>query len=91
MANPNPTHKFKKGVVTNPNGRPKKGTSLTDLLEKHLDKEEFVKEVIRLAKEEGRESLIKYIIDRIDGKITEKHEVSTPESRKFNVKITKDE
>ncbi len=75
----------------NRNGRPKKGHTLTDLLEKHLDKEEFIKEVIKLAQEKNDITLIKYIYDRIDGKITEKHEVSTPESRKFNVKITKDE
>ena len=88
MANPNPTHKFKKGEINNPNGRPKKGQSLTDLLNKKLDKEKFIEELIKYA--ETDPVMKKYIFDRIDGKVVEKHELSSPDDKDFTIKIVKD-
>ena len=34
MGNPNPVHKFKPGVSGNPKGRPKKGYSITEMMQK---------------------------------------------------------
>ena len=78
---PNP---FKPGDPRiNRNGRPKKGKTLTDILEKHLRRRRFdddekrrsakellAKQVIDLALA-GDLTAIKYIFDRIDGKPTE--------------------
>ena len=76
--------KFEKGDPRiNRAGRPKKGQTLTDLLEAKLDKEDFVQKVINLLNshldkgETPPDALIKYIFDRIDGKPTEKVEVDS--------------
>jgi len=67
----------------NRKGRPKKGETLTDLLEAKLDKEDFVNKVVKLVNsyldkgETPPDALIKYVFDRIDGKPTEKHEVES--------------
>lgn len=60
--------KFEKGDPRiNRNGRPKKGTTITDLINKKLDKDEFTDIVIQMAQKEP--SIMKYLIDRIDGKV----------------------
>ena len=71
---------FVKGVVTNPNGRPKKGQTLTDILEKHgkkiaedgtgknVARKELLADMVwKLAIEEKDLAAAKYIFDRIDG------------------------
>jgi len=65
----------------NYNGRPKKGKTLTDILEKHLrrrkempdgkrmsHKDILAIKLIELAEENGDTTVLKYIYDRIDGK-----------------------
>lgn len=87
-----------RGFAENPqfinrNGRPRKGKSLTELLEKELAKkreggrtnrEELVRTLIDLAVKEKDLVAIKYLWDRIDGRPTEKVEqidFITPETR----------
>jgi hypothetical protein len=65
------TRGHKKGQCTNPNGRPPKGTALTDILRMKLDKEKFVDLLIELAFKERDPAIIKYIYDRYEGKIPE--------------------
>lgn len=76
MANPNPTYKFKPGVVTNPNGAPKKELAMTTalkdiLLEKNpVTKIERYKELLNKALQmamRGDGDMLKYLINRIEG------------------------
>ena len=74
---------FKPGNKANPYGRPKKGTSLTDLLEKYLGdkaegdvvtrKQRLVEKMYNLGLD-GSETALKYIFDRIDGTPVQKTE-----------------
>ena len=61
---------FPPGVSGNPGGRPKRGTTLTDILNAKLDKEELADLLIDKARG-GDVVALKYIYDRIDGKPVE--------------------
>lgn len=70
--NPN----WKPGVSGNPNGRPTKGESLTEALEKAIDKDELAELLKMMAFEKHDIVAIKYIYDRIGG---------TPTATNFNI------
>jgi hypothetical protein len=71
MANHNPPNQWEKGKSANPNGRPKKGQAVTDLLRETADKQALVDKLIELALDKGDIQALKYAIDRMDGKPTE--------------------
>lgn len=68
--------RVKKGSVLNPKGRPKLGTSLTEIMREYLDKsakghdltrkEEFVRKVVKMAYD-GDSTMIKLVWNYIDG------------------------
>lgn len=59
---------FKKGDPNiNRKGRPREGTTITDLLKEKLNKEEFVEKLIQFAYS-GNTKALEMIYDRIDGK-----------------------
>ena len=75
---------FKKGQSGNAKGRPKKGTALADLLRKQLadtdengltNREVIIAMLITMARF-GDLDAIKVVLDRVDGKVVEKKEVT---------------
>lgn len=66
--------RFLKGAVQNPNGRPKKGTALTDVMRDILETDPDLKNgIIRVLLEGARRgdiAFIREVLDRIDGKPT---------------------
>jgi len=73
--------------VLNPNGRPPKGESLTEVLRERLDKEEIADRLIALAMD-GDVPALKYIYDRIDGR--PKESVSMEHKGGFSVSVLPD-
>lgn len=74
---------WEKGQSGNPGGRPKRGTTMTELLHTRLDlkdgdllthKARIAQRLIELA-EEGNVPAIKEILDRTEGKVPDKVEV----------------
>ena len=58
---------FKPGVSGNPNGRPKKGTALTDVLRETVNADDLAAKLLELVEAKDIQA-IKYVYDRIDGK-----------------------
>ncbi len=88
MSNPNPVGSWKPGQSGNPNGRPPKDRSISEILEKYGDieddegltkKEKLIKMMWELAIQDKDMPAAKYILDRILGKPTEtiKQEIRT--------------
>ena len=56
-----------KGRTNNPGGRPKKGETFTDVLEKKYNKEQLIDALWKKAIEENNFSSLKYLADRWEG------------------------
>lgn len=61
-----------KGQSGNPKGRPKKEQSFKGLMDKHLDKELFVIDLLKHAQKTKDITLMKFIWERNDGRLPEK-------------------
>ena len=95
---PGPGFKENKDGI-NRSGRPKKGETLTDLLKQYLEekdedditrKSKLIKKVYELAIEKGDTTMIRYTFDRLDGKPTEKKEISGPDGQPISVVYDED-
>jgi hypothetical protein len=62
----------------NRNGRPPKGTAITDLLKTKLTAEEFTDILVALARK-GDKDIIKHIYDRFEGKVVDTHILTDPD------------
>jgi hypothetical protein len=60
--------RWKPGQSGNPNGRPPKGQSLTEILKEKVNPEDVAEKLIQLAIEKEDMTALKYIYDRIDGR-----------------------
>jgi len=78
-------HQFKKGKTGNPDGRPKGSLSMTKLLRVYLETKDpktgkYIKDIVNEAfvKRAVAKSdvLMKEILDRVDGKVVNKNELS---------------
>ena len=87
---PGPGRRIEKGQVLNPTGRPKKGTSMTELMRKIAEEEmeingkkmtkgEFIAAKVFAMAAQGDMSAVKLWVDRIDGQAKQAVEVSGPQ------------
>jgi hypothetical protein len=59
---------FVPGESGNPQGRPPKEESITDLLRATVSKQELVNKLLEIALQKGDKQALMYCIDRLDGK-----------------------
>jgi hypothetical protein len=88
-SNPSPKTRWKSGESGNPNGRPKKGQSLTDILREQakIKDAKFNGEMVErkvalgnrmwMAALKGDVAIMKYMYDRLDGKPTQEIKVQS--------------
>jgi hypothetical protein len=82
--------RYLKGTSGNKNGRPKKGTAMTDVLASMVDKEAIAAKLLELASK-GDVAALKYVYDRIDGTPTQTIKGDGAEPLTFVIRKAKDQ
>lgn len=88
MANPRPSNPIKPGETRNPNGRPKKGHSITDMMKDMLGSDIKLKyaigDAIAEKARQGDVTAIKMLWQYMDGMPVQKQEVEADVKHDFN-------
>lgn len=80
--------RIKKGYSANLKGRPKKGETLTDALQSHIDKDDLARKLLKLVNS-GSLGAIRYVYDRIEGKPKQLIRISNEKDEEW-LKLFKD-
>jgi hypothetical protein len=78
---------FKPGQSGNPNGRPKKGGTLTDLIASKINRDDLAQMIIDMAVKEKNFEAMKLIWAYFDGKPVDRKEVTGEDGNALRIQV----